>query len=546
VVQNGEIYDHAQLHAALERAGHRFASRCDTEVLVHGYEEYGLELFARLRGMWAVAIWDAAARRLVLAVDPFAIKPLYVHAGGGRVAFASELGALRRCAGVPGDLDPDALQAFLAFNAIPPPLSILRGVRKLAPGELLIADAGGGVEVRRWARPGPAPLGALADAPRAALAGQLRALLRDSVRAHLVADVPVGVFLSGGIDSGALAALAAEQVGRISTFSVGFEEASFDERERARLVARRYETDHHEVELRAADAAVLLPEVAAAFDEPFADSSMLPTWLVSRLARSRVTVALSGEGGDELFGGYKTYAASALAMRVGRVAALGAPLAARIPSGDRRVGLEYQARALHGGGRAPRARAPPRVQGDPRAAAARRAAGRGGRGPRRAAARAVRRDGGRGADRAAAGRRPRRHDGRRPAHEIRPGEHGALARGPGAVLRRGGRRVRPPPPARRPGAGAAHEGPAARGRGPAASRRGRRWPQARVLDARRGVAAWPAGPPGARGPRPDGAARRRRARSRAGGAADGRARRAPRDHSRAIWGLLCLSLWLRR
>jgi len=344
VVHNGELYNHAALRGELERADHRFASRCDTEVLAHGYEEHGARLFERLRGMFAAAIWDGRARRLVLAVDPFAIKPLYVHAGGRRVAFASELGALRRCPGVPSDLDPDALEAFLAFNAIPPPLTILRGVRKLGPGELLVAEPGGSVTMRRWGRPRPADGEKLTDAPMAALAAELRDRLRQSVRAHLVADVPVGVFLSGGIDSGALAAIAAEEVPRLSTFSVGFDEESFDERDRARLVARRYATDHHEVELRAQDAATLLPEVAAAFDEPFADSSMLPTWLVSRLARSKVTVALSGEGGDELFGGYKTYAAAGLAARIGPVAALAAPLAARIPSGDRRVGLEYQAR----------------------------------------------------------------------------------------------------------------------------------------------------------------------------------------------------------
>lgn len=340
VVHNGELYNHAELHAELERAGHRFTSRCDTEVLVHGYEEHGAGVLERLRGMFAAAIWDARKRQLVLAVDPFAIKPLYVHADGARVAFASELGALRRCPGVPTELDPDALQAFLAFNAIPPPLSILRGVRKLGPGQLLVAREDGGVEVRTWARLRPADRAQM----RGGSAAELRELLRESVRAHLVADVPVGVFLSGGIDSGALAALAAEEVPRLSTFSVGFEEGSFDERSRARMVAERYGTDHHEVELRSQDAAELLPEVAAAFDEPFADSSMLPTWLVSRLARTQVTVALSGEGGDELFGGYKTYAAAALAERIGRVAALGAPLAARIPSGDRRVGLEYQAR----------------------------------------------------------------------------------------------------------------------------------------------------------------------------------------------------------
>lgn len=340
VVCNGEIYNHLALRSGLVRAGHRFATRCDSEVLVHGWEEHGPALLERLRGMWALAVWEAREQRLTLAVDPFAVKPLYVHADAGRLAFASELGALRTHPGVPSELDPDALQAFLAFNAIPPPLTILRGVRKLCPGQLLVAAPGRPVEVRTWARPRPAPEGELASGS----AGELRDRLRTSVRAHMVADVPVGVFLSGGIDSGAIAALAAETVPRLSTFSVGFTEASFDERSGARLVAERYGTDHHEVELGADRAAELLPEVAAAFDEPFADSSMLPTWLVSRLARSRVTVALSGEGGDELFGGYLTYAASNLARRIGPAAAWAAPLAERLPSGDRRVGLEYKAR----------------------------------------------------------------------------------------------------------------------------------------------------------------------------------------------------------
>src|SRR3954447_7776210 len=343
-VQNGEIYNHADLHEELERLGHRFATRCDTEVLVHGYEEWGDGLLERLRGMFALAIWDTRERRLLLARDRFGIKPLYWSAAGGVLSFASELKALRHVPGVSTELDPDALEAYLAFNAIPAPLSIFRDVRKLAPGHLLEWRPGSEPVTRRWCRVAPAPADELRGDDEKMLAHELRERLRGSVRAHLVADVPVGVFLSGGVDSGALTALAAEETpGRIATFSIGFEEQSFDELENARLVAQRYDTDHHELVLKP-DAVALLGELVAAFDEPFADSSALPTYLVSRLASEHVKVALSGEGGDELFGGYYTYVATLRAPRLAPVARLARPLVERLPSSSRRVSLDYKAR----------------------------------------------------------------------------------------------------------------------------------------------------------------------------------------------------------
>src|SRR5581483_1800819 len=303
VVQNGEIYNHRELAHELERAGHRFRTRCDTEVLVHGYEQWGAGLWERLRGMFAAAVWVARGQRLVLARDRFGIKPLYYRVAGGELGFASELDALGH-----GDVGPDALEAFLAFNSVPAPLSIFADIRKLPPGHTLAWHAGGAA-IERYARPGPLP--ARRDADEAELVEECRARLRDSVRAHLIADVPVGVLLSGGVDSGALAALAAqESSGPVRTFSIGFEEASFDELADARSVAERYGTIHRELTLRP-DAALLLPALADAFDEPFADSSALPTYLVSRLASEDVKVALSGEGGDELFGGYYTYVADA-------------------------------------------------------------------------------------------------------------------------------------------------------------------------------------------------------------------------------------------
>jgi asparagine synthase (glutamine-hydrolysing) len=336
VVQNGEIYNYRELRRELERAGHRFRTRGDTEVLLHLYEEHGEGFAERLRGMFAVAIWDARRRRLVLARDRFGIKPLYYRATETELAFASELRALPR-----GEIDLDALEAFLAFNSIPAPLTIFREIRKLPPGDLLIW-ADGRVELRRFAR--PAPIAELREDEEAELVEELRSRLRDSVRAHLVSDVPVGVLLSGGVDSAFLAALAAEESSEaLRTFSIGFEERSFDELADARLVAERYGTQHRELVLRP-DAALLLPALADAFDEPFADSSALPTYLVSELAASDVKVALSGEGGDELFGGYYTYTADLLAARVGGLARLAGPLVERLPTSASKASFDYRAK----------------------------------------------------------------------------------------------------------------------------------------------------------------------------------------------------------
>jgi asparagine synthase (glutamine-hydrolysing) len=336
VVQNGEIYNYRELRRELERAGHSFRTQGDTEVLLHLYEEHGDQFAERLRGMFAIAIWDASHRRLVLARDRFGIKPLYYRHADNELAFASELRALPR-----GEIDLDALEAFLAFNSIPAPLTIFREIRKLPPGHLLIYEDGR-LELRRFAR--PAPLDELREDEEAELVEELRSRLRDSVRAHLVSDVPVGVLLSGGVDSAFLAALAAEESSEpLRTFSIGFEERSFDELAGARLVAECYGTEHRELVLRP-DAALLLPALADAFDEPFADSSALPTYLVSQLAANDVKVALSGEGGDELFGGYYTYAADLLAERVGGLARLARPLVERLPTSSSKASFDYKAK----------------------------------------------------------------------------------------------------------------------------------------------------------------------------------------------------------
>jgi asparagine synthase (glutamine-hydrolysing) len=338
VVQNGEIYNYPELRRELERAGHELRTRCDTEALVHLYEEHGTGFAERLRGMFAVAIWDAPRRRLVLARDRYGIKPLYYRDVGGELRFASELRALPR-----GEIDLDALEAFLAFNSIPAPYSIFRDVRKLPAGHVLVWQDGA-VSLERYARPGPAGAGEIRDGDEAELVEELRARLRDSVRAHLLSDVPVGVLLSGGVDSAVLAALAAQETSDpVHTFTIGFAERSFDERADARLVAERYGTEHHELLIRP-EPEVLLRALADAFDEPFADSSALPTYLVSQLAAEHVKVALSGEGGDELFGGYYTYAADLIADRVAPLARLARPLVEALPASTRKASLDYKAK----------------------------------------------------------------------------------------------------------------------------------------------------------------------------------------------------------
>jgi asparagine synthase (glutamine-hydrolysing) len=343
VVQNGEIFNYPELRAELEQGGVRFRTHCDTEVLLHLYVTHGPEFVERLRGMFAVAIWDRREQRLLLGRDRFGIKPLFYSVADGELSFASELKALLRRPSFSREVDADALHTFLAFNSIPAPLTIFTAARKLPPGHTLLCTRDG-PRLSRYARPAPAPATQLRHEPPEILAEELRHRLRDSVSAHLLSDVPVGVLLSGGVDSSALAGLAATaSSARVSTFSIGFRERSFNELDLAREVARRYDTDHYELVVEP-DVSELLPRIVAACDEPFADSSAVPTFLVSQLAAGHVKVVLSGEGGDELFGGYETYAADQLAQRVGPAAARLQPLVERLPSSSRRVSFDYRAK----------------------------------------------------------------------------------------------------------------------------------------------------------------------------------------------------------
>jgi asparagine synthase (glutamine-hydrolysing) len=353
VVQNGEIYNYRELRDELERAGHRLATRSDTEVLVHLYEDHGPGFVEKLRGMFAIALWDERARRLVLARDRFGIKPLYYRRTAESLSFASELKALLRQPGFSREIDLDALEAYLAFSFVPAPLTIFRGVHKLPPGAYLTWDAGdSGVQITSYARPHPVSAEEVRNEADEELADELIARLRDSVRAHLIADVPVGVLLSGGIDSCTLAALASlESSAPVMTFSIGFEERRFDERDRARLVAQRYATDHHELVVRP-DAVELLPKLAEVYDEPFADASAIPTFIVSKLARQHVKVALSGEGGDELFGGYDYYVGHLLAPRLRGLAGVMRPLVERLPSSSAKAStLDHKAKRFVRGAR---------------------------------------------------------------------------------------------------------------------------------------------------------------------------------------------------
>ena len=377
VVQNGEIYNYRELKRELEGKGHRFATDCDTEVLVHLYEEEGERFVERLRGMFAIALWDKRRQRLLLARDRFGIKPLYYRHVGGGLSFASELKAMLEQPGFSREIDPEAVSAYLAFNSIPAPLTIFAEARKLPPGHLL-SWQGGEVELRRYARPG-------AVAGRRAARG-LRGRARGSscARCSTTASAPTssptsrsGSCSPAASTPAALAALAsAHSAEPVRSFSIGFEEEGFDELSRARLVAERYGTDHHELVVRP-DAVELLPKLVEAFDEPFGDSSALPTYLVSELAAGHVKVALSGEGGDELFGGYYTYVADLLARRVGRLAPLARPLAEALPSRTRPGRLRLQSQALRPRRRPAAAGAPPRLEGDLLAAAADRAGRRG-------------------------------------------------------------------------------------------------------------------------------------------------------------------------
>jgi len=304
IVFNGEIYNHRTLRRQLIDSGHQFATHSDTETIVHMYEEKGSGCVDDLRGMFGIALWDAQRQSLLLARDRLGIKPLYYWITDDGLAFCSELRSLLALDRFPRDIDRLAVARYLALGYVPDPMSIFRGVRKLPPGHVLTWDARNGARVERYWNP-VRPENSALDETEAV--GELQRLLMEVVGSHLESEVPLGAFLSGGIDSSTVVACMARQMDRpVKTFSIGFEEAGFNEAPDAAIVAAALGTEHTEFIVRP-DADRLIEDVARIFDEPFADSSALPTLLVSQLARQHVTVSLSGDGGDELFGGYTRY-----------------------------------------------------------------------------------------------------------------------------------------------------------------------------------------------------------------------------------------------
>lgn len=350
VVQNGELYNYRELKSELENLGHVFSSQSDTETYGHAYEAYGLDFVQKLCGMYAVALWDSTQEQLVLVRDRLGIKPLYYTQHEGRLFFASELKALL-ATGIPRKLNYQTMQDYFAVNYVSGTQSIFEGVHKLAPGHMLLWKRGK-IRIEEYWKPEKdiklSRYQAITKSDQE-IQEELLRLLKEAVKYHLVSDVPVGAFLSGGIDSSAVVALASQLYGqKLQTFSVGFKEKSFDELEYARLIVQKYATDHHEVQLEL-NPQELVEKIGGYFDEPFADSSAVGVYAISEVARKHVKVALSGDGGDEVFGGYVTYQADQLLKwyrllpQIIREKMI-ANLVARLPASQHKMAWEFKAK----------------------------------------------------------------------------------------------------------------------------------------------------------------------------------------------------------
>ena len=339
VIFNGEIYNHASLRRRLEGRGHRFATSGDGEVIVHLYEDHGVDAFDHLNGMFAVAIWDGARGRLILARDRIGQKPLYYACNQGQIVFASELKSIVPVPHLANEVDPAAIDEYLTYGYVPPPGTIFKGVRKLPPGHRLVHHRGE-TSVQRYWNYDPT---VQSDLTLAQSVEQTRSLLTDSVRLRLRSDVPLGTFLSGGIDSSIVTAIAQSHTDDpVATFSMGFPVADYDETGPAARVAEHLGTRHTRLEINPDDADII-DGLVEHFDEPFGDSSAIPTYHLCRQTRRDVTVALSGDGGDELFAGYERYHALHLSRLISRLVPLhrlpGASLVRRLPDSNRRRSL---------------------------------------------------------------------------------------------------------------------------------------------------------------------------------------------------------------
>lgn len=314
VIFNGEIYNFKELRNQLETLGHQFKTNSDTEVIAHAYEEYQENCFQKFNGMFAIAIWDESRKRLILARDRLGKKPLYYASTNGSFVFASELKAILACPHFSRRVDPHSFIKYLFFEYVPNPHTIFRDAKKIPPASTLIWQGGRILVKEYWSPFGREGNGR--ELSEAEIELKLLELLRASVKRRLISDVPLGVFLSGGIDSSTVTALAQQEVpGKVKTFSIGFEDPSFDESKYAILASRHLGTEHHQKIMTPSDLLNLVPGLPEILDEPMADASILPTYLLSKFTRQYVTVAVGGDGGDELFAGYPTYLAHKMARQ---------------------------------------------------------------------------------------------------------------------------------------------------------------------------------------------------------------------------------------
>ncbi|MBV9770187.1 MAG: asparagine synthase (glutamine-hydrolyzing) [Bryobacterales bacterium] len=359
IVFNGEIYNHLELRQELERRGYRFGSHSDTETVLNAFLEWDTGCFARLRGMFAIAIWSESERRLVLARDRMGIKPLYIARRGDDLYFGSELKTILVHPEIERWLSPHGLDCYLSLNYVPAPWTLVDGIEKLLPGQWMVWHRGAICTERYWNLPHSREENWTEESAKA----ELDRLLKESVREHLAADVPLSVWLSGGLDSSTLVHYAADaSSSRLKTFSITFRGRSFDESRYARQVAHWYETDHTELDLNPEqDLPAAIHELAYYCDEPNADSGALPVWFLSKLTKTRATVALSGEGADELFGGYLMHRASLLAYYARK---LPGPVLGRLrtavqhwPVSNDKIGFEYKLKRFLEGCQMPAARA---------------------------------------------------------------------------------------------------------------------------------------------------------------------------------------------
>jgi asparagine synthase (glutamine-hydrolysing) len=352
VVFNGEIYNFQELRSRLANSGHHFKTQSDTEVIAHAYEEYRENCFRYLKGMFAIAIWDEKRRQLVLARDRLGKKPLYYSHTSGTFLFASELKAMMLYPGFSRKIDPVSLTKYLFFEFIPSPHTIFKDAKKIPAASYLVWN-NHGIEVRQYWSPFQAQKRE-SNLSEIEAEARIMELLTESVKRRLISDVPLGVFLSGGIDSSTVTALAQKEVpGRIKTFSIGFEDPTFDESKYASLASRYIGTEHHEQTMTPADLLNIVPRLPEILDEPMADASILPTYLLSKFTRGYVTVALGGDGGDELFAGYPTYLAHRFAIQYDRYLGLFHPaihfLGNLLPVSDDNISFDFKVKKFLSG-----------------------------------------------------------------------------------------------------------------------------------------------------------------------------------------------------